>query len=191
MLESNTGKHSHLPSHLSLDHTSLPKEPSQTTDQPGSSVFVGCQFSAFDLCCPDYTCNSLLSTCLSHLTVNSIRAEAGSALFATCITWESWLQGTEIPTQAGLGKKGLFSAQVWNWLWTILDSGILNKSSRFDLSTVLGSTSFSSLHWLYFQAPHDAKWLPQLLPKMRSGRSKCLFLVTKAEFSELTLIGLA
>lgn len=39
-----------------------------------------------------------------------------------------WLQGAEIPTQAGLGKKGLFSAQVWNWLWTILDSGILNIS---------------------------------------------------------------
>lgn len=29
--------------------------------------------------------------------------------------------------------------------------------SRFDLSATLGSISFSSLCWLSFQAPHDAK----------------------------------
>lgn len=134
----------------------------------------------------------LCLVCVPHLTVNSIRPEAGSALVHHLYHLGAfWLQGTGDPTQAELSKKGLFLCPSLELAWG--KPRFRGSECYPDLISLplLVPFHFPPCVGFLFRLLMMPRWLPPLLPQMISGRSKPLFLVTKTKFSRLTWIGLA
>ena len=83
------------------------------------------------------------------------------------------LQGPEDQSKLDYAKWDFFCPS----LELASDKPGFNESSQFDLSATLGSILVSSLCWLYFHTPHDAKVAATtLIAKMLSGSSQHLSL---------------